>query len=130
MAEHGSTPLTTGFKLGELIRRPELDYFLLAPIDKKRPSLPYYITEEVNVAVKYDGYIKMQIEQVKAFKKLENKKIPEDIDYADVKGLKREAAEKLMKNRPENFGQASRISGVSPADITVLLIYIEQMKRS
>ena len=129
LAEYGSTPLTTGFKLGELIRRPELDYFALAPIDKKRPSLPYYITEEVNVAVKYDGYIKMQIEQVKAFKKLENKKIPSDIDYADVKGLKREAAEKLAKNRPENFGQASRISGVSPADITVLLIYIEQMKR-
>ena len=129
LSEYGSTPITTGFKLGELVRRPELDYFVLEKIDKDRPSLPYYITEEVNVAVKYEGYIKMQIEQVKAFKKLETKKIPENLDYSEIKGLKREAAEKLAKYRPENFGQASRISGVSPADITVLLIYIEQMKR-
>ena len=97
---------------------------MLEKIDRERPSLPYYITEEVNVAVKYEGYIKMQIEQVKAFKKLETKKIPENLDYSEIKGLKREAAEKLSKYRPENFGQASRISGVSPADITVLMLYL------
>lgn len=126
---HGSTRITTGFKLGELIRRPELDYFLLSSIDPDRPQLPDDVTEEVNVAVKYDGYIKMQIEQVKSFKKLETKKIPAGIDFRLIRGLKREAAEKLWKAQPENIGQASRISGVSPADITVLLIYMEQMKR-
>ncbi len=129
LQKHESTPITTGFKLGELVRRPELDYFLLEEIDKERPPLPYDVAEEVNIAVKYEGYIKMQIEQVKAFKKLEVKKIPEGIDFMEIKGLKKEAAEKLSKAKPENIGQASRISGVSPADITVLLIYIDQMKR-
>ncbi len=129
LAERESTPIATGFKLGELIRRPELDYFILEKVDKDRPLLPYDVAEEVNIAVKYEGYIKMQIEQVKAFKKLENRKIPENIDFKDIKGLKREAAEKLSKARPQNIGQASRISGVSPADITVLLIYIDRMKR-
>lgn len=129
LEENNSTKITTGFKLGELIRRPELNYFLLEKIDKNRPSLPYEVMEEVNISVKYDGYIKMQKEQVSAFKKLEAKKIPKDIDYNDVSGLKREAREKLIAQRPESLGQAGRISGVSPADITVLLIYIEQMKR-
>lgn len=129
LREHESTEITTGFKLGELIRRPELNYFVLASVDKERPSLPYEVAEEVNISVKYDGYIKMQFEQVKAFKKLESKKIPEDIDYNDIAGLKKEAREKLIKAKPENIGKAGRISGVSPADITVLLIYIEQMKR-
>lgn len=129
LEEHGSTKISTGFKLGELIRRPELNYFILETIDKERPSLPYDVKEEVNISVKYDGYIKMQREQVASFKKLEVKKIPRDIDYNDVSGLKKEAREKLIKQRPENIGKAGRISGVSPADITVLLIYIEQMKK-
>lgn len=129
LEEHGSTKISTGFKLGELIRRPELNYFILERIDKGRPSLPYDVKEEVNISVKYDGYIKMQKEQVSSFKKLEGKKIPRDIDYNEVSGLKKEAREKLIKQRPENIGQAGRISGVSPADITVLLIYIEQMKK-
>ncbi len=129
LEKYESTPITTGFKLGELIRRPELDYFKLEEVDKERPLLPYDVAEEVNISVKYEGYIKMQIEQVKAFKKLEVKKIPEGIDFMEIKGLKKEAAEKLSKARPENIGQVSRISGVSPADITVLLIYIDQMKR-
>ncbi len=124
-----STKITTGFKLAELIRRPELNYFILRDIDKNRPELPYDVEEAVNVAVKYEGYIRMQKEQVEAFKKLEEKKIPQDLDYSLIKGLKKEAGEKLQKIRPENFGQASRISGVSPADITVLLIYTEQKKR-
>lgn len=129
LREHNSTEITTGFKLGELIRRPELNYFILASVDPERPPLSYETAEEVNISVKYDGYIKMQFEQVKAFKKLETKKIPENIDYNDVAGLKKEAREKLISVRPENIGRAGRISGVSPADITVLLIYIEQMKR-
>ncbi|MDP4133053.1 MAG: tRNA uridine-5-carboxymethylaminomethyl(34) synthesis enzyme MnmG [Bacillota bacterium] len=124
-----STNISTGIKLGELIRRPELNYFMLAPIDKDRPELDKDVAQEVNIAVKYEGYIKMQIEQVKAFKKLEQKLIPDNLDYSLVAGLKKEAKEKLAKQKPQNIGQASRISGVSPADITVLLIYIEQMKR-
>ncbi len=129
LRENNSTEITTGFKIAELIRRPELNYFLLEKIDDKRPPLPYDVQEEVNISVKYEGYIKMQKEQVEAFKKLESKKIPVDIDYNDVGGLKKEAREKLAALRPENIGMAGRISGVSPADITVLLIYIEQMKR-
>lgn len=124
-----SAPVATGVKLGELIRRPELDYDSLAPADPNRPALSSEVTEEVNISIKYDGYIKMQKEQVKAFQKLEMKKLPPDMMYRDIRGLKREAAEKLDKQKPENIGQASRISGVSPADITVLLIYLEQKKR-
>ncbi len=125
----GSTPITTGFKLGELIRRPELNYFVLKDSDPDRPPLPYAVSEEVNIAVKYDGYIKMQKEQVDAFKKLEKRKIPEDIDYDLISGLKKEAREKLKRKKPENIGQAGRISGVSPADIAVLYIYLDQNKR-
>ncbi len=125
----GSTPITTGFKLGELIRRPELNYFVLKDSDPDRPPLPYAVSEEVNIAVKYDGYIRMQKEQVDAFKKLEKRKIPEDIDYDLISGLKKEAREKLKRKRPENIGQAGRISGVSPADIAVLYIYLDQNKR-
>ena len=125
----GSTPITTGFKLGELIRRPELNYFVLKDSDPDRPPLPYAVSEEVNIAVKYDGYIRMQKEQVDAFKKLEKRKIPEDIDYDLISGLKKEAREKLKRKKPENIGQAGRISGVSPADIAVLYIYLDQNKR-
>lgn len=124
-----STPLTTGFKLGELIRRPELNYFVLKDADSDRPPLPYAVCEEVNIAVKYDGYIRMQKEQVEAFRKLEKRKIPADTDYNLISGLKKEAREKLIKAKPENIGQAGRISGVSPADIAVLYIYLDQNKR-
>ena len=124
-----STPITTGFKLGELIRRPELNYFVLKDADSDRPPLPYAVCEEVNIAVKYDGYIRMQKEQVEAFRKLEKRKIPADTDYNLISGLKKEAREKLIKAKPENIGQAGRISGVSPADIAVLYIYLDQNKR-
>ena len=124
-----STPITTGFKLGELIRRPELNYFVLKEADSDRPPLPYAVCEEVNIAVKYDGYIRMQKEQVEAFRKLEKRKIPADTDYNLISGLKKEAREKLIKAKPENIGQAGRISGVSPADIAVLYIYLDQNKR-
>lgn len=124
-----STPITTGFKLGELIRRPELNYFVLKDADSDRPPLPYAVCEEVNIAVKYDGYIRMQKEQVEAFRKLEKRKIPADTDYNFISGLKKEAREKLIKAKPENIGQAGRISGVSPADIAVLYIYLDQNKR-
>ena len=124
-----STPITTGFKLGELIRRPELNYFVLKDADSDRPPLPYAVCEEVNIAVKYDGYIRMQKEQVEAFRKLEKRKIPADMDYNLISGLKKEAREKLIKAKPENIGQAGRISGVSPADIAVLYIYLDQNKR-
>ncbi len=128
LEEHGSVPLNTGTSLTELIRRPELDYEALAPIDSERPELPYDVIEQVNINIKYDGYIKRQVKQVEQFKKLESKKIPEDFDYDDVNSLRIEARQKLKQYQPVNIGQASRISGVSPADISVLLVYMEQMK--
>lgn len=128
LEEHGSVPLNTGTSLTELIRRPELNYEVLAPIDLQRPELPYDVVEQVNINIKYDGYIRRQIKQVEQFKKLESKKIPEDFDYDDVNSLRIEARQKLKQYQPVNIGQASRISGVSPADISVLLVYMEQMK--
>ena len=125
----GTTPLKTATTLGELIRRPELNYDLIKELDKDRKELPYYVIEQVNINIKYNGYIERQKKQVKNFKKLENKKIPEDFDYKKVKSLRIEAVQKLEFYRPVNIGQASRISGVSPADISVLLIYMEQMNR-
>lgn len=125
----GTTPLKTATTLGELIRRPELNYDLIKELDKDRKELPYDVIEQVNINIKYNGYIERQKKQVKNFKKLENKKIPEDFDYKKVKSLRIEAVQKLEFYRPVNIGQASRISGVSPADITVLLIYMEQMNR-
>ncbi len=129
LEEHCSTPLKTGTTLAELIRRPELSYDDLAEIDKERPELPYDVREQVNINIKYDGYIKRQLKQVKEFKKLENKKLPENFDYSQVKSLRIEAKQKLNLYQPVNVGQASRISGVSPADISVLLVYLEQMYR-
>ena len=125
----GTTPLKTATTLGELIRRPELNYDLIKELDKDRKELPYDVIEQVNINIKYNGYIERQKKQVKNFKKLENKKIPEDFDYKKVKSLRIEAVQKLELYRPVNIGQASRISGVSPADISVLLIYMEQMNR-
>lgn len=123
----GSIPLNTGTSLVELIRRPELSYDLLAPLDENRPSLPEEVREQVNINVKYDGYITRQMKQVEQFKKLEKKRIPADIDYKDVHSLRKEAVQKLSLVKPVSIGQASRISGVSPADISVLLVYLEQL---
>ncbi len=121
---HNSTPLISGIKLAELVRRPELSYECLKPIDKERPELPIDVMEQVNINIKYEGYIKRQQRQVEQFKKLEDKKIPEDLDYEKIKSLRIEAKQKLTAMRPMSIGQASRISGVSPADISVLLVYL------
>ena len=121
-----SSEITTGIKLAELLRRTELNYEKLAPIDEKRPNLPDEVTKEVEIEIKYKGYIKLQQQQVEKFKKLEQKLLPKDIDYQKMKGLRLEARQKLNKIKPNSVGQASRISGVSPADISVLLIYLEQ----
>jgi len=125
----GSSEIKSGITLYELIKRPEITYENIEKIDKERPYLPKDVTEEVEIEIKYEGYIKKQIEQVEQFKKLELKKIPPYINYDDIQGLRLEARQKLSKIRPENIGQASRISGVSPADISVLLVYIEQIRR-
>lgn len=125
----GSTPLKSGTTLAELIRRPELSYEAVASIDENRPELSWDVKEQVDINVKYDGYIKRQLRQVEQFKKLEAKKIPADIDYEKVGSLRIEARQKLEMYRPVSIGQASRISGVSPADISVLLVYMEQYGR-
>lgn len=127
MEDFGSQPLNTGTSLTELIRRPELNYDVLAPLDPERPELPAEVCEQVNINIKYDGYIKRQIKQVKQFKKLEGKKLSENFDYTQVSGLRTEAQQKLNLYQPISIGQASRISGVSPADISVLLVYLEQL---
>ena len=123
---HNSTHLKTGTTLAELIKRPELDYDMLAEFDSERKELPNDVIEQVNINIKYDGYIRRQMKQVEQYKKLENKKISEEIDYDDVKSLRNEARQKLKLCKPISIGQASRISGVTPADISVLLVYIEQ----
>ena len=124
---NGSQRLNAGSTLTELIRRPELNYDVLAPIDPERPELSAEVREQVNINIKYDGYIKRQIKQVTQFKKLENKKLPENFDYDQVSGLRMEAQQKLNLYQPISIGQASRIAGVSPADISVLLVYLEQL---
>ena len=124
----GSTELKSGINLAELIKRPELDYEITAEIDPKRPELASDVREQVNIHLKYDGYIKRQLQQVKQFKKLEGKRIPEDIDYSQINSLRKEAVQKLSLYQPLSIGQASRISGVSPADVSVLLVYLEQRK--
>ena len=128
LAQHNSTVLKSGTTLAELVKRPELNYFMLTELDDKRPKLPYDVQEQVNINIKYEGYIKRQMQQVAQFKKLENKKIPEDFDYSLVNSLRKEAVQKLNQRKPANIGQASRISGVSTADISVLLVYMEQMR--
>ena len=129
LEEHGSEPLKTGSNLAELIRRPELSYEILAPIDVDRPDIPADVVEQVNINIKYDGYIKRQLHQVEQFKKLEGKKLSPDFDYNMVSGLRKEATQKLNQYKPLSIGQASRISGVSPADISVLLVYMKQNKQ-
>ena len=127
LEENGSTLLQSGVTMAELIKRPELSYEKLEPVDKDRPELPDDVKEQVNIAIKYEGYIERQLRQVEQFKKLENKKIPENINYDEVYSLRLEALQKLKEFRPASVGQASRISGVSPADISVLLVYLEKI---
>lgn len=127
--ENGSTRIKSGISLAELVRRPELDYWKVQKIDEKHPDLPYDVCEQVNIDIKYEGYIRRQKQQVEQFRKLEGKKIPEDIRYEEVGSLRKEAIQKLEIYRPLSIGQASRISGVSPADISVLLVYLEQKRR-
>ena len=129
LEKHGSTSLKSGSTLAELIKRPELNYEMLAELDEKRPELPADVREQVDINLKYDGYIRRQKQQVTQFKKLEGRKIPVDLDYTTVGSLRREAVQKLNLYKPENIGQASRISGVSPADISVLMVHLEQMGR-
>ena len=128
LKKHGTTELTTGTKMAELLKRTELNYEILAPIDIERPELTRQEKEEVEIQVKYEGYIKMQEAQVERFKKLETKLLPENLDYEDIKGISLEGRQKLNKFEPHSIGQASRISGVSPADISVILVYLQQTK--
>lgn len=124
-----SSKIKTGVRLAELLKRPELSYEVLGEIDEERPELPFPVIEQVSIQIKYEGYIKRQMMQVEQFKKLENKKLPQNINYEKIHGLRLEARQKLSKIKPDSIGQASRISGVSPADISVLMIYLEQLKR-
>lgn len=126
---HHSTPLKSGCKLADLIRRPELGYDMLAPFDPERPALSDVIREQVEIRIKYEGYIRRQLHDVEQFRKLESRPLPQDIDYNEITSLRLEARQKLQKIRPLNFGQASRISGVSPADITALMIITEAMEK-
>lgn len=125
----GSSPLSTGINMGDIIKRPEITYDMLAPIDKERPKLSDEVREQVNIQIKYEGYIARQMKQVESFKKLEAKKIPEELDYDEVMGLRIEARQKFKLVKPVNIGQASRISGVSPADVNMLLVYMNGYKQ-
>ncbi|WHH57254.1 tRNA uridine-5-carboxymethylaminomethyl(34) synthesis enzyme MnmG [Petroclostridium sp. X23] len=126
---HNSTRIKSGIRMIELLKRPELSYDALGAIDKSRPGLSFDVAEQVSIQIKYEGYIKRQLMQIEQFKKLENKKLPKDLDYNAIQGLRIEARQKLTNIKPESMGQASRISGVSPADISVLMIYLEQIRR-
>lgn len=130
LKKYESAPIKSGVKLSELIKRPELDYFKLNEVDKMRSKLGREVQEQVNIKIKYEGYIKQQLNQVEQFKKLENKRLPDTINYESIQGLRIEARQKLSAIRPESIGHASRIAGVSPADVSVLLIVLEQMKRN
>ena len=125
LEKYHSTPLKNGTTLAELIRRPELNYEAFREIDIQRPQLPWDVREQVNINIKYEGYIRRQRKQVEQFRKLEQKKIPEDLDYDKISGLRIEARQKLNLYRPMSIGQASRISGVSPADVSVLMVYLK-----
>ncbi len=123
--KYGSSAISTGIHMSDIIKRPEMNYEIMAEIDPERPELSHDVTEQAEIKLKYEGYIEKQKIQINQFKKLENKKLPEDIDYDDIYGLRIEARQKLSKIRPLSLGQASRISGVSPADISVLVIWLE-----
>jgi len=129
LEQYSSTPVKTGITLGDLLKRPELDYEKLAPIDENRPELSYEVCEEAEIKIKYKGYIDRQLSQVEQFKKMERKLLPENQDYSEIYGLRLEARQKLNKVQPKSLGQASRISGVSPADLSVLIIWLESLHR-
>ena len=130
LKKYGTSELSTGTKMSELLKRTELDYDKLAPIDEKRPKLGIQEAKEAEIQIKYEGYIKMQEEQVEKFEKLERKILPENIDYEKISGISLEGRQKLNKLKPHSIGQASRISGVSPADISVLLVYLQMYKNN
>lgn len=125
LAANGTAEVQSGVSLADLIRRPQLSYEGLAPFDEERPSLPRPVWYQAEISLKYEGYIKRQLKQVEDFSGMENRLMPDDIDYDEITGLRLEAREKLKKIRPRSFGQASRISGVSPADISVLMVWME-----
>ena len=127
LVSKGTAQLKTGCKMIELLRRPQISYSDLAPFDKNRPDLPHEVFEQVEISVKYEGYIRKQEAQIKEMRRIEAKQIPSDLDYGKLRGLRLEAIEKLSKIRPQNLGQASRISGVNPADITALNIILESL---
>ena len=120
--------MNTGVTLSELIRRPQISYGDLKPFDPGRPGLDRFVAAQVEISLKYEGYIKRQLKQVEEFTRMEERPLPPELDYGEIKGLRLEAREKLSRIRPSNFGQASRISGVSPADISVLMVYMETKK--
>jgi tRNA uridine 5-carboxymethylaminomethyl modification enzyme len=130
LEKYNSSLLRSGITLAELLRRPELNYNVIGEIDKGRPELDLDVIEQVNISLKYEGYISRQQKQVAQFKKLEKKFLPDNLNYEDIKGLRIEAMQKLNNIKPRSIGQASRISGVSPADISVLLVYLEQIRRN
>lgn len=129
LEKYNTTPVKTGIRLSDMLKRPELDYEKLGEIDTERPDLPDAVTEQVEIKLKYDGYIQRQISQVEQFKKLESKLLPENQDYSDIHGLRLEARQKLNKVQPKSLGQASRISGVSPSDMSVLIVWLESLKK-
>ena len=129
LTQLGSTRLSTSSTMAELIRRPELDYRSLSPLDPDRPDLPFDVQEEVNIEIKYEGYIIRQEKQVEQFRRMEEKKIPEDLDYDQVPSLRNEARQKLKNVRPSSIGQASRVMGVNPADVSVLMVYLKGRNR-
>ncbi len=130
LRERESAEIKTGISLYELLKRPEIDYESLAALDPERPALPKAIGKQVETEIKYEGYIKKQLIQVEQFKKLEDKKLDPNLNYYDIKGLRLEAQEKLAKIKPTSVGQASRITGVSPADISVIMVYLEKKRRA
>ncbi len=129
LEKYGTSPVKTGIRLSDMLKRPELDYEKLGEIDENRPELPDAVTEQAEIRLKYDGYIQRQLTQVEQFKKLESKLLPQNQDYSDIHGLRLEARQKLNKIQPKSLGQASRISGVSPSDMSVLIVWLESLKR-
>ena len=123
--ENGTTPVNTGIHLSDALKRPQITYEMLAAVDENRPELPYDVREEAEICLKYEGYIKRQMHQAEQFDKMEDRLLPEDCDYSEIHGLRLEARQKLNKIKPKSLGQASRISGVSPSDISVLIIWLE-----
>ena len=128
LTARGTAELVSGASLADLLRRPQVSYTDLTPFDADRPALPHAVWEQAEIAIKYEGYIRRALKQVEDFKRMENKKLPADVDYLSINGLRVEARQKLQQIRPENFGQAGRISGVSPADLAALMIWMEGQK--